>query len=79
LGVLLKNEAARLAEFFIVSQVEVCDSLPAGQTGDNLPGLKIRVSKAAGEKCARCWNYATTVGASEAHPEICHRCLQALT
>ncbi|MGW8312322.1 MAG: isoleucine--tRNA ligase [Desulfuromonadales bacterium] len=78
LGALLKSEAGQLAELFIVSQVEVCDNLPQGSVGESLPGLKITVGKAAGEKCSRCWNYATTVGADEKHPEICHRCLQAL-
>ncbi len=76
---LLKGEADKLAELFIVSQVEVRDSLPEGSAGENLPALKIRVHKAEGEKCSRCWNYATTVGENDAHPEICHRCLQALT
>ena len=75
---LLKQESAQLACLLIVSQVEVTDSLENATTGENLPGLKIRVSKADGEKCSRCWNYATTVGDHVDHPEICHRCLQAL-
>jgi len=75
---LLKQESAQLASLFIVSQVEMTDSLENATTGENLPGLKIRVSKADGEKCSRCWNYATTVGDHDDHPEICHRCLQAL-
>jgi isoleucyl-tRNA synthetase len=78
LGELLKSEAEQLASLFIVSQVEVCDSLEDGSNGENLPDLRIRVSKADGEKCSRCWNYATSVGQSEEHPEICHRCLEAL-
>jgi isoleucyl-tRNA synthetase len=78
LGDLLNSEAAQLAGFFIVSQVELCESLDDGNSGENLPELKIRVSKAKGEKCTRCWNYATTVGANTDHPEICHRCLQAI-
>ena len=68
----------QLASLFIVSQVIVCDSLENGTTGENLSGLTIRVTKAEGEKCSRCWNYATSVGASDTHPEICHRCLEAL-
>lgn len=75
---LLKQESAQLASLLIVSQVEVTDSLENATTGENLPGLKILVSKADGEKCSRCWNYATTVGDHDDHPEICHRCLQAL-
>jgi isoleucyl-tRNA synthetase len=78
LGAFLKSEAEQLACLFIVSQVEICDNLDSSSSGENLPGLKIRVSKADGEKCSRCWNYATTVGKSEDHPEICHRCIQAI-
>ena len=79
LGALLASEAGQLAGLFIVSQVELCDSLENGVAGENLPELQIRVSKAAGEKCARCWNYATSVGDATEHPEICHRCLEALS
>jgi isoleucyl-tRNA synthetase len=75
---LLKQESAQLASLLIVSQVEVTDSLANASTGENLPELKIRVSKADGEKCSRCWNYATTVGDYDDHPEICHRCLEAI-
>jgi isoleucyl-tRNA synthetase len=78
LAAFLKSETEQLASLFIVSQVDVCDNLDDSSSGENLPGLKIRVSKAAGEKCSRCWNYVTTVSKSEEHPEICHRCIQAI-
>jgi isoleucyl-tRNA synthetase len=79
LAQLLKTEESNLAALFIVSQVIVTEKLDNASAGENLPGLRIRVSKAEGEKCSRCWNYATTVGANVEHPEICHRCLQALS
>ncbi len=78
LALLLKEEEAQLAALLIVSQVDVTDNLEQARTGEHLPTLKIRVRKAEGEKCSRCWNYATTVGTDQDHPEICHRCLQAL-
>ncbi len=78
LGAFLTSEAEQLASLFIVSQVEICDNLDDSSAGENLSELKIRVSKADGEKCSRCWNYATTVGKSEDHPEICRRCIQAI-
>ena len=40
-------------------------SLPVtvrGAASENLPGLKIAVARAAGEKCLRCWKQAKTVG-----------------
>ena len=78
LGDLLKAEAEQLAGLFIVSQVDICANLEDSTAGENLPELKIRVSKANGEKCSRCWNYATTVGESDKHSELCHRCIQAV-
>ncbi|MDH3998338.1 MAG: class I tRNA ligase family protein, partial [Desulfuromonadales bacterium] len=78
LGELLKGEANHMAALLIVSQAEVCDQLEDGVAGENLPELQIKVGKAEGAKCSRCWNYVTSVGESEQHPEICHRCQQAL-
>ena len=41
-------------------------------------GVTLRISKAAGEKCARCWHYETDIGTSAEHPEICGRCVTAI-
>lgn len=78
LAQLLRNEQNQLASLFIVSQVDVQNTLDAGMAGESLPELQIHVSKAEGDKCSRCWNYATSVGDDETHPKICGRCLQAL-
>jgi isoleucyl-tRNA synthetase len=78
LAKLLAAESEQLASLFIVSQVSVSDSLDNGVPAENLQGLTIRVSKAMGDKCSRCWNYVTSVGDHSEHPEICHRCLAAL-
>jgi isoleucyl-tRNA synthetase len=41
--------------------------------------LQIRVARALGKKCERCWNYSTHVGENtEFHPAICERCVAAL-
>ena len=40
--------------------------------------LSISVSKAAGEKCERCWHWEIDVGADAAHPTICGRCVKAV-
>ncbi len=61
---------------FIVSQVEI-DGSEGEFTGD-VEGLSITVSKAAGEKCARCWSYSETVGKNEKYPDICARCAEIL-
>jgi isoleucyl-tRNA synthetase len=78
-GELLTAEAEQLAALFIVSQTAVTDDLQDGSSGEAIPELRIRVSKAEGIKCSRCWNYSTSVGDNDAHPDVCESCRQALT
>ena len=40
--------------------------------------LRIKVSKAAGEKCQRCWMYSTTVGENKEYEDVCSRCGEIL-
>jgi isoleucyl-tRNA synthetase len=76
---LLQKYAANLPAFFIVSQVEVASGNLDGATlASGTQGLQIRVDRAQGLKCARCWNYSTHVGESSAYPTICERCLAAI-
>ena len=67
-----------LPTYFIVSQVELTTDLPAAVEAENIPGLKLQILPAEGEKCERCWNYATSVGQDSEHPTICARCVAAL-
>jgi len=75
---LLQKYAAQLPTLFIVSAAELTESCPDGYVAEKVAGLKIKVEKAAGEKCERCWNYSTSLGDDPAHPTMCPRCLQAL-
>ena len=76
---LLQKYAANLPAFFIVSQVEIADGkLHGGTPAANVPGLQIRVERAHGSKCERCWNYSTHVGESADYPKWCERCLAAI-
>jgi isoleucyl-tRNA synthetase len=47
-------------------------------TGTAEPGLVVRVDRALGVKCQRCWNYRESVGASTTHPALCDRCVAVL-
>ncbi|HET9787506.1 MAG TPA: zinc finger domain-containing protein, partial [Pyrinomonadaceae bacterium] len=69
---LLNLHKAQLRYLFIVSQVDVLPS------DEGASGVVIKVRPAAGEKCERCWNYSTHVGASERYPTVCERCVAAL-
>lgn len=58
--------------FFIVSECHIKE----GALEDN--GVKVTVSKATYEKCARCWNQRADVGHDANHPDVCGRCAKVL-
>jgi len=72
---LLARYREELPTLCIVSQVEIGDRADGVPPSQLLTDLAIRVSPAAGRKCARCWNYRPSVGAAARHPDICDRCL----
>ncbi len=67
---LLRRHQPDLRYVFIVSQVEVtADPALASDS------VRVTVSRAAGAKCERCWNYSPEVGADAGLPTLCERCL----
>ncbi len=68
----LQSFNIQLCEIFKVSQVKV--TLDRGNAVD----LSLRVEKAEGTKCLRCWNYSLAVGKNQAHPLICDHCFGAM-
>ena len=38
----------------------------------------VRITKAPGQKCERCWHWKMDVGLNSEHPTLCHNCLEAL-
>jgi len=64
----------QLRYLFIVSE----GALEQGTSGNGTGGVAVQVSKAAGRKCERCWNYSTHVGEDEAYPTVCERCSAVL-
>ena len=67
-----------LADLCIVSELDVVAGDGEGAASENLPGLKIAVARAAGEKCLRCWKQAKTVGSDAKHPGLCARCAKVV-
>lgn len=54
-----------LPTVFIVSQVEL----------KKAKEKTIKVVKADGKKCSRCWNWSSSVGIDGSHPTLCKRCM----
>ncbi|MBX9445268.1 isoleucine--tRNA ligase [Dickeya chrysanthemi] len=50
------------------------ENAPADAQQSELPGLKVVLTKADGDKCPRCWHYETDIGSDAAHPDVCGRC-----
>jgi isoleucyl-tRNA synthetase len=72
---LLKEKKDDLRYILIVSQVELGEGVK--DVEGPLP-VAIRVEKARGEKCQRCWNYSEAVGKDDPHPTLCERCVKAV-
>ena len=78
------NSADDLRYLLIVSEVDVVGDEQAAAQGaavskelevEGVGKVSVGVRRAAGKKCARCWNYSTEVGAVDAeHAELCERC-----
>src|SRR5690606_5851431 len=67
----------QLAEAFIVSAVEVRGSdaaAPRDAVRDEAAAVAVVVSRASGERCARCWRWSESVGPAPDHPQLCARC-----
>jgi isoleucyl-tRNA synthetase len=75
---LLEEYRRALPTIFIVSQVELSASPSAGAPDTDIPGLRVRVERALGRKCERCWNYSERVGKDSRYPTVCERCSEAL-
>ncbi len=82
---LLERTSATLKEILITSQLELVkggvrrdDGEGTRLLSDEIEGLAVRVERAKGEKCARCWHYSERVGEKSEHPTLCERCWEVL-
>ncbi len=75
---LVEEYRAFLPGLFIVSQVEITHKVVEGAGATELPGLSVKIEKASGRKCERCWNYSEQVGKDSRYPTVCERCSTAL-
>ncbi|MFZ9951261.1 MAG: class I tRNA ligase family protein, partial [Vulcanococcus sp.] len=69
-----------LADWLLVSALRIGGEAPAvvlQETAED--GVLVRVARAEGDKCERCWHYATDIGQHTAHPTLCGRCVGVLS
>ncbi|HCS9121376.1 TPA: isoleucine--tRNA ligase [Staphylococcus pseudintermedius] len=63
-----------LHQLFIVSQVELVEDTK----GEAYQHGTIEITKADGEKCARCWNYSESLGSVGELDDLCPRCQEVV-
>ena len=72
-------EVDNLADWLLISQLLLGGQAHTSPLVDiTEEGVTLRISKAEGQKCARCWHYETDIGSNAEHPEICGRCVAAI-
>jgi isoleucyl-tRNA synthetase len=75
----VENLKENLNDIFIVSSVVIVDTIDdAAYHAKEIQGLSIKVNKAAGNKCDRCWRFDESIGMDVEHPTACVRCATAL-
>jgi len=90
LATLLHNYQRDWNEILIVSEVKILQEMPSVSSGigkdksevmmrsEEMSELYIRVKRAPGKKCVRCWNWNPTVGENREHTQLCARCVQVV-
>ncbi len=70
-----------MAEIAITSDMTIVAAPPpeGAFTLPEIAGVGAVVDLASGEKCGRCWRVLDEVGEDAAHPELCSRCVDAVS
>ncbi len=85
--VYMKPEHKSLLDGLDFSEISISSSItltagaaPAGAfTLPDVPDVGATIELAQGKKCERCWQVLTEVGEHADHPDLCHRCHDAVT
>jgi len=68
-----------LADWLLVSALRIGGASPADPlAASSEGGVTVRIARAEGEKCERCWHVETDIGAHAGHPSLCGRCVAVL-
>ncbi|MEG1404580.1 MAG: isoleucine--tRNA ligase, partial [Oscillospiraceae bacterium] len=63
-----KISAMPLSTMFIVSQTDIVFGEGEGFSGEEFPGVTVKVTPCEAEKCPRCWTHSKTIGESTEYP-----------
>jgi isoleucyl-tRNA synthetase len=69
-----------LADWLLVSALQQGGAAAAELLAEaSEGGITVRIARAEGHKCERCWHYETDIGQHSAHPSLCGRCVAVLS
>jgi len=73
-------EVDNLADWLLVSALRVGGPAPAEAVlaETEAEGVRVRIARAAGHKCERCWHHESDIGQHPDHPTLCGRCVGVL-
>ena len=75
---LLEEYITELPALFIVSQVKVAQAAVAQAAVAQASACEVKIERADGVKCERCWKYTTDTGSYPRFPTICAACAAAV-
>jgi isoleucyl-tRNA synthetase len=75
---LLQRYPGVLKDLFIVSEVTLVPSASPSRAPDRPGSPAVRVERARGSKCERCWHITTDVGSDPSLATLCARCVGAV-
>jgi isoleucyl-tRNA synthetase len=68
-----------LGDWLLVSALRQDGPAPAGVLAEaSEGGITVRIARAEGQKCERCWHYEGDIGSHSTHPSLCGRCVAVL-
>ncbi len=72
-------EVDNLADWLQVSALSIGGAPPAEVLAEaSEAGVTVRLARAEGQKCERCWHYESDIGSHAHHPSLCGRCVAVL-
>jgi isoleucyl-tRNA synthetase len=73
------SRGGTLETLFIVSEVALVEGIPEGIVrAADVEDLAVEAYRIEHQKCERCWNYRSSVGADKKHPTICETCAEVV-
>ncbi len=72
-------EVDNLADWLLVSALRLGGpplEAPLAEIGEE--SVTVRIARASGSKCERCWHHEDDIGAHPSHPSLCGRCVGVL-